>query len=657
MTTDMTAEAGSYDHEGRKLRNRSWSRREILVQAGWACADASMMVFASFAAAWARYDLDIHTVFVRPTGYFAILAAMLYLLLGFIIGPYRIGHLRGSFEETADLGRAIVVTAIPLTVVVFLTDWLQGVPRSLAILAPTLALGGMFTMRFVVRSYRWGRGSQGPNQRKVIIFGAGLSGRQLVRALQNDPRTTYAPVAILDDDPRKRHLRVDGLRVRGNRDMITQVAEQTGASGLVIAVPSAGPQLKRDLRQLARPAGLDVLVLPPTDERIGVGGGDLRNLDLEDLLGRHRVELDERAISASIAGKVVLVTGAGGSIGSELARQIHRFKPRKLVLLDRDESALHGVQMSLTGRALLDDGTLALVSIRDLDALREVFTRERPQLVFHAAALKHLTLLEQFPLEAWKTNVLGTLNVLRAAEEVGVEVFVNVSTDKAANPGCVLGYSKRIAERLTAYYASKTNKGRFVSVRFGNVLGSRGSVIEAFTAQIERGGPVTVTDPNVERYFMLIPEASQLVLQASVIGQGGEVMVLEMGKPVRILDVAHTLIDMSGHHGVEIEFTGLRPGEKLSEDLFIPTEEVRPSSHPLVNRISVLPLSPYDVATVDVDDPGEVLGVMIAEAAVAGSTQPANQPQPVDPDDEQRDSHIRRSGREPVGAVKNGKHE
>lgn len=653
MSIDTRAEAGPRDQLRRGLRHRTWARREVLVQVGWACADASMMVFASFAAAWVRYDLDLETVFVRPTGYFAILAALLYLLLGFVIGPYRIGHLRGSFEETADLGRAVVVSAVPLTLVVFLTDWLQGVPRSLAILAPALALGGMFTMRFVVRSYRWGRGSGGSGLRKVIIFGAGLSGRQLVRALQNDPGTIYAPVAILDDDPRKRHLRVDGLRVRGNREAIGQVAHQTGASTLVIAVPSADPELVQDLRRRAKAAGLGVLVLPPTDERIGgTGGADLRDLDLEDLLGRRRVQLDERAISGAIAGKVVLVTGAGGSIGSELARQIYRFGPRKLVLLDRDESALHAVQMSLTGRALLDDGTLALVSIRDLGALREIFARERPQLVFHAAALKHLTLLEQFPLEAWKTNVLGTLNVLRAAEEVGVEAFVNVSTDKAANPGCVLGYSKRIAERLTAYYASKPNTGRFVSVRFGNVLGSRGSVIEAFTAQIERGGPVTVTDPNVERYFMLIPEASQLVLQASVIGKGGEVMVLEMGNPVRILDVAHTLIDLSGRDGVEIEFTGLRPGEKLSEDLFIPTEEVRHSSHPLVNSISVVPMAPYEVTTVDMEDAGEVLGVMIAEAAVIGSPPSQRLTEPATGYD--GPAHSQSDHREPIGALKNG---
>lgn len=574
------------------------SKRSAIVRAGWASADGAMVVFATFVGAWVRYDLNIETVLLGPTIRFAIIAAILYLIVGYFVGPYRFGHVSGSFEETADLGRAIVVTAVPLIAIVLLTDWVRGVPRSLAVLSPALALGGMFTMRFVVRSYRWGRGTVDQARQKAIIFGAGFSGRQLLRALQNDPNTSYAPVAILDDDPRKRRLKIDGLRVQGGREAIAETAERTDASALVIAIPSADREDLNQLRKLARPAGLDMLVLPPTDARIGgIRGHELRNLNLEDLLGRRRVQLDEEAISASIAGKVVLVTGAGGSIGSELARQIQRFGPSKLVLLDRDESALHRVQMSLTGRALLDDGTLALVCIRDLDGLREIFAREQPQLVFHAAALKHLTLLEEFPLEAWKTNVLGTQNVLRAADEVGVEVFVNISTDKAANPTCVLGYSKRLAERLTAYYATKP--GRYVSVRFGNVLGSRGSVIEAFTAQIERGGPVTVTDPEVERYFMLIPEASQLVLEASVIGRDGEVMVLEMGAPVKIVDVAHTLIELSGRTDVEVVFTGLRPGEKLTEELFAHGESVRRAEHPLVNAVSVPTINPWDIANAD----------------------------------------------------------
>ena len=235
-------------------------------------------------------------------------------------------------------------------------------------------------------------------------------------------------------------------------------------------------------------------------------------------------------------------------------------------MLDRDESALHALQMSMTGRALLDTEDLLLADIRDQEALREVFHRHRPQVVFHAAALKHLPMLEQYPEEAWKTNVLGTANVLEAASDVGVEVFVNISTDKAANPTSVLGFSKRIAERLTASVASETT-GKFISVRFGNVLGSRGSVLPAFAAQIARGGPVTVTDPAVTRFFMMIPEACQLVIQATAIGGDGEALVLDMGQPVLILDVARQMIEMSGRHDVAIEFTGLRDGEKLHEEL------------------------------------------------------------------------------------------
>ena len=263
----------------------------------------------------------------------------------------------------------------------------------------------------------------------------------------------------------------------------------------------------------------------------------------------------------------MLVTGAGGSIGSELCRQIARFNPARLVLLDRDESALHGIQLDLDGEGLLQNDNIVLADIRDLDTLRARFAEHQPDVVFHAAALKHLPLLERYPLEAWQSNVLGTLNVLTAAEEVGVETFVNISTDKAADPTSVLGYSKRVAERLTAGFAAR-GTGRYISVRFGNVLGSRGSVVPAFTAQIRRGGPVTITHPEVERYFMLIPEACQLVMQAAAMGSSGEVLVLDMGEQVKIVELARTLIAMAERPDVDITFTGLRPGEKLSEDLF-----------------------------------------------------------------------------------------
>ncbi|TWE12021.1 nucleoside-diphosphate sugar epimerase/dehydratase [Rudaeicoccus suwonensis] len=565
--------------------NRHW-RVGLL----WLVLDGIVAALATGAAAWIRYDLDIPDVFTVPIFWFAVTVGLIQIVTGVLVGPHRFAHNLGSFEETADIMKAVFLTMVISCVLRFGTSTFQ-IPRSLPFAAPAFALVGMFALRFFVRSYRWGRPASGVGEQKAIVFGAGEGGRQLVRALVRDGQRQYTPVAILDDDPRKRRMRIDGVPVRGGRNRLRTVTEKSGATVLIIAMPSADADLVRDLRDAAHDIGLELLILPPVASLLGNGASvrDLREVNLEDLLGRRQIALDEGAIAASVAGKRILVTGAGGSIGSELCRQISRFNPAKLTMLDRDESGLHGTQMSITGRALLDDGTLALADIRDLDALRAIFAKERPDVVFHAAALKHLTLLEQHPNEGWKTNVLGTLNVLTAASEVGVETFVNISTDKAASPTCVLGYTKRMAERLTAQFAVD-NPGTYTSVRFGNVLGSRGSVLTAFMAQIERGGPVTVTDENVERYFMLIPEACQLVLQASVIGDDGQVMVLDMGSPVKIVDVARALIDMSGREDIAIEFTGLRPGEKLSEVLFYEGEQARLSPHPLVSYVTVPPV-------------------------------------------------------------------
>lgn len=589
--------------------------RETLVRFGWALIDACMIVVAAFIAAWMRYDFTVSDVRLRSVATFALAAAFVYLVLSLATGPYRVSHVRGSFEEVVDLGRAGVLAMAVLGAAVLLLGYFN-VPRSMPFTTPVIGVVFMCAVRFIVRSYRWGRTTAREDDVPVIVYGVGARGRQLIRTLLREPSNQsgrYVPVAAIDDDPHKRRVKVDGVHVRGNGIRLAEVAEATGANTVVVAIPHAlGDDLKR-IQSLAREAGLNLLVLPPVKDILSPTGSDLRQLQLEDLLGRPPVTLDEAAIADAISGKRVLVTGAGGSIGSELCRQIAKFGPAKLVLLDRDESALHATQLSMTGRALLDDGTLALADIRDERQLQMVFERERPELVFHTAALKHLTLLEQFPLEAWKTNVVGTLNVLEAARRAGVGTFVNISTDKAANPSCVLGYSKRCAERLTAAYASY-DVGTYVSVRFGNVLGSRGSVITAFTAQIERGGPVTVTHPDVERYFMLIPEACQLVLQASAIGSDGEVMVLEMGEPMKIADMAQTLIELSGKNNVEITYTGLRPGEKLSEELFSPTERVGDSTHPLVHHTPVPYLPPSQAREAELRDGSDAFDWMLRES-------------------------------------------
>jgi FlaA1/EpsC-like NDP-sugar epimerase len=431
---------------------------------------------------------------------------------------------------------------------------------------------------------------------RLLVFGAGEGGTQIVAdALAKE--SDVVPVAVLDDDPRMHGTRILGIPVVGGRDRIAAAARTFRARDLLVALPSASRELVTEITDLAHAAGLFVRVLPPEAElETGdVTTDDIRPLSPVDLLGRREIETDVASIAGYLTGRRVLVTGAGGSIGSELCRQLRMFEPGRLVLLDRDESALHAVELSMTGKALFDTGDVVLADIRDADALNDVFEDIRPDVVFHAAALKHLAILEQFPAEAVKTNVVGTRNVLDAAIRANVDRLVNISTDKAADPSSALGYSKRLAERLTAQYAVERRRA-YLSVRFGNVLGSRGSMLDAFQAQIAAGGPITVTDPAVTRFFMTVGEAVQLVIQAGAIGSGGEALVLDMGEPVRIADVAQRLASQHGMP-VDIVYTGLRPGEKLHEVLWGEGEVDRRPVHPLISHVPVPPLRPDELAT------------------------------------------------------------
>ena len=599
------------------------ARRERLHRWVWVLFDAAIWFIAIYGATWLRLDFEHAPVFTKTTLLIAVAAVVGHLLIGAVVGPYKVGHQRGSFEETTDISRTVIITAGGLMVWALIANP-QVVPRSVPVIAGALAIVGMFAVRFLIRSWRSRHTASRENERRVVVFGAGDAGRRLLRSMMHDEQSGFFPVALLDDDKKKERLTIDGVRVRGTRHDIADVASKFDATALVVALPLAEAELIRELTDLAAVAGLDVLVLPPLRDIIGGQPTpyDLRDVKLEDLLGRQPISLDTTVIAEQITGRKVLVTGAGGSIGSELCRQIARFGPAKLFLLDRDESGLQTTQMSLTGEGLLQGDEVILGSIRNVDTLRRVFQLTRPDIVFHAAALKHLPLLETYPLEAWKTNVLGTLNVLTAAADAGVGTFVNISTDKAADPTCVLGYSKRVAERLTADFA-RTHPGRYVSVRFGNVLGSRGSVVHAFTAQIDRGGPITVTHPDVERFFMLIPEACQLVLEAASIGPDGEVMVLEMGQQVKIVDVANTLIRLSGRRDIDIIYTGLRPGEKISEHLFSLHEDRRPTSNPLVASVDVPSLGVDGLRSLNLPDHVAAADWMRQETR-AGAAQQAN---------------------------------
>jgi FlaA1/EpsC-like NDP-sugar epimerase len=595
----------------------------------WAVVDAGIWMVAVCGATWLRFDFALTSVFTPGTLRFALIGAVGYVAVGAVIGPYAIGHRRGSFEETLDIARTVAVSMLGICAWVLLAR--PPIPRSVPVMAGVLALTGMFAVRFVIRTWRTHQTISNGAQRRVIVFGAGDAGRLLLMRMVRDDDSGFTPVAVLDDDRAKGRLRVEGLRVRGTRTAMADVAQRFGASTLVIALPMAEATLIRELTELAEIAGLDVLTLPPLSDLLGghPSPDDLREVNLNDLLGRRPITMDTTVVAEQICGRRVLVTGAGGSIGSELCRQIARFGPAKLYLLDRDESGIQATQLSLTGQGLLEGDEVVLADIRDAESMTAILASTKPDIVFHAAALKHLPLLEHYPFEAWKTNVVGTLNVLQAAAAAGVGTFVNISTDKAANPICVLGYSKRVAERVTADF-SRTQPGRYVSVRFGNVLGSRGSVVHAFTAQVDRGGPLTVTHPDVERFFMLIPEACQLVLEAAVTGADGEVMVLDMGEPVRIVDVARTLIRRSSRDDIDIVFTGLRPGEKLSEDLFSDDEYPRATAHrlissvhvPAVGCVEVRAARPRDHASALLWMRNESLSLLDKPALVAGAKLP-----------------------------------
>lgn len=550
-------------------------------------------------ATFLRYELDASKVELSMVLLVGALAVAAQIVIGTLSGLYVHRWRYGTFDEVAATARVVAIVTPIIVVADLLPSGPHPLPLSATIVAGFLALATMCAGRLLwrMRIESWTRAGAGDGREPIIVVGAGDGGLQIVTAmLRSGP---YQPVAVLDDNPDLRNLRLKGIPVKGDRSALARVAEATGAKAMVIAIPSAAGEVVRDLAARADELGLQTLILPPVAELFGshVGIADIRPLTEADLLGRREITLDIDSVASYLTGKRVLVTGAGGSIGSELCRQIHRFAPESLVMLDRDESALHSVQLSIEGRSLLDSRDVVVACIRDRERLEEVFREHRPEVVFHAAALKHLPLLEMYPEEGWKTNVWGTHHLLELAGQFDVERFVNISTDKAADPSSVLGETKRAAERLTAH-ADLHSSGTYLSVRFGNVLGSRGSVLPLFRTQIEQGGPVTVTDPEVTRFFMTIPEACELVIQAGALDCRGQVLVLDMGEPVKIADLARRLIIASGKR-VEIVYTGLREGEKLHELLFAPDEISGPSEHPLIMRVDVPALSAVDAEAAD----------------------------------------------------------
>ncbi len=525
----------------------------------------------------------------------ASIAAATQIVSGLASGLYRGKRVPGSFEE----GRLTTLSTVMAMFVIMIFEFAI-VDAPLVTLGPVLAgasfqLLGALAVRSVARTRSDYRSrSRHERSQRILVFGAGEAGDQIVKALLKDTAIDLDPVAYLDDDPSKQRLVLHGVRVAGTRADIADVAMTLRATTILVALPSATQHEMNEIVDLAYAAGIGVKILPSVHSLTGswVYVSDIRDMQMADFLNREEVQIDDNAIRSYIEGRRVLVSGAGGSVGSVLCRTILQYEPSELIMLDHDENALHTLQLDSEGRALLDDPNLVLCDIRDRDAVLALFDEHRPEVVFHAAAHKHVTFLERFPSEGVKTNIYGTLNVLSAAASVGVDRFVNISTDKAADPTSILGETKRTAERLTSHYDG-IQQGRYLSVRFGNVLGSKGSVVPTFLEQLRTGAPMTVTDPEATRYFMTIEEAALLVLQAGAIGRGGDVLVLDMGEPVKIEDLARRLArQVTPGQSPQIVYTGLRPGEKLHEVLTSSAEEPLSSTHDRISRYEVPPLDP-----------------------------------------------------------------
>lgn len=557
--------------------------------------DFTAWFVALLVAAVLRFEFRLESVPLVNTTILAVLLAGASLVVGFLTHLYRNRYVVGSLDELRALALTIFfVTAFGgFAVVLFGNLW--GLPRSTVFIAAPFFLLLSGGLRAYLRFVRLRDAQSMGTGRRALIYGAGDASEALIPQLLGVPDAPYNPVVLVDDSLQKANRWIRGVPMGGQWKDLSHLVRQYAVDTVIVAIPSATSELLSKVYADASLLGLQVVVLPTLSEYLGgrKTASELRSVSIEDLLGRQSIELDSALISRLIAGNRVLVTGAGGSIGSELARQIAGFGPASLTLVDRDETGLLIASMGIESAGHEPFHETYLADIRDKEAVHALFQSRKPDVVFHAAALKHLPILEAFPQEAWKTNVEGTLNVLEASADVSVSVFVNISTDKAANPANALGKSKKLGEELTAWFGATSGKP-YVSVRFGNVLGSRGSLIPVIAEQISAGGPVTITDKAATRYFMSIPEACQLVLQAAAQGEEGDVMVLDMGQPVSIDGIAKRMIELSGKN-VAIEYVGLRPGEKLHEDLLSDSETPLPSDHPKILRLKATPSNPTKV--------------------------------------------------------------
>jgi len=578
---------------------------------GQLLGDAAIVALAWWLAFELRFDnglpLKYQQLFDRTI--FLVLAIKLVVFIAF--GLYNRWWRYVSIRDMWAAARAVLVASLVADLTVYLVSPVHGfrLPRSIAAVDLLLTLAFVAGTRLLARTViERPTGGVVARGKEVIVVGAGDAGRLIVQEMQRSRLLSYTPIGFVDDDPRKQHSRIMGVRVLGAIDDLPHVLRDQRPDELLIAMPSVSGEVRRRIFETAQQAKVPVKTLPGLYELIAgdLGlAGQIRPVQVEDVLGREQVEVDFREVASYLEGQTVLVTGAGGSIGSELCRQIARIRPTRLILVDNAEGALFEIEQEMKER----DFTAAvpqLVDVKDRAVMRrEVFEKYRPTIVFHAAAYKHVAMLETHPLASVRNNVGGTRVCAELSAEFGVERFVLISTDKAVNPKTVMGQSKALCEWVVESLGHRRDiPTRFVAVRFGNVLNSSGSVIPIFRKQIERGGPVTVTHPDMTRYFMTIPEAVSLVVQAGAIGGRGQVFVLDMGDPVKIIDLAQNMIRLSGKQprlpdeevtsprDIPIRFIGSRPGEKIHEELWSGNESLGETVHPKIRRLSRPPVDP-----------------------------------------------------------------
>ena len=572
--------------EKKKVNYQLLIRRVCLI-----ILDILCIIAASFLALLTRFEFDFHQIppeFLKVIYEYGPFIIVVTLIIFTFFHVYSSLWEYAGIEEVFSLIAACLLSAVAKIVVISFT-W-STMPRSWYVLDTMYLMILIGTTRVsyrLIRLRRQNRKFPWVKRKKVMIIGGGEAGRTLITEIQNSKYLDQKVACIIDDDPKKIGRYIKGIKVVGNRDSIKKNVKRYNIQQIILTIPSVNSARIRPIVEICQDTNCELMILPGVYQLVTgeVKASKLRPVKIEDLLGRDEVHINLNEIMDYVSGKVIMVTGGGGSIGSELCRQIAEHRPKQLIIFDIYENNAYDIQQELVRKHPELDLVVLIGSVRDENRIDSIFEQYHPEIIYHAAAHKHVPLMEDSPNEAIKNNVLGTYNMVRMADKWNVKRFVQISTDKAVNPTNIMGASKRICEMIIQTY-NKESKTEYVAVRFGNVLGSNGSVIPLFKKQIAEGGPVTVTHPEIIRYFMTIPEAVSLVLQAGAYAKGGEIFVLDMGDPVKILDLAKNMIRLSGYkvdQDIKIEFTGLRPGEKLYEELLMDEEGMTDTPNKLIH--------------------------------------------------------------------------